>query len=175
MWWGAWTGDSSQGRLCCRLQMTSLLLLKRHQHMLRSTRSGRRREERCESRSGLGLPQTRRLTSPWWPGGRLGFELRSYLLPTSTTSIAPAKPFFQPYRRILGARIKPLVGLEFTTIAKNFTYVPGCFDAEIRNIFPNASIVDDNTPRATMDQLKDGASRLPVGSSGLLISLVGVA
>jgi hypothetical protein len=26
---------------------------------------------------------------------------------------------FQPYRRILGAKSKPLVGLEFTTVAKN--------------------------------------------------------
>ena len=31
---------------------------------------------------------------------------------------------FQPYRRILGAKSKPLVGLEFTTVAKNYTYVP---------------------------------------------------
>ena len=44
------------------------------------------------------------------------------------------------------------------------------------DIFPNASIVDDNTPGATpTDQLKDGASRLPVGSSGLLLSHIGVA
>ena len=55
-------------------------------------------------------------------------------------------------------------------------YVPRCFAAEIRDMFPNASIVNDNTPGATpLDQLKDGASRLPVGSSGLLISHVGVA
>ena len=45
------------------------LTLSRHQHMLRSMRSRRRREERCGSRSGLDLPQTRRLTSPWWPRG----------------------------------------------------------------------------------------------------------
>ena len=73
---------------------------------------------------------------------------------------------FQPCRRILGARSKPLVEPEFTTVAKNFTYVPGCFAAEIRDMFPNASIVDDNTPGATpMDQLKDGASRLPAAFS----------
>ena len=83
---------------------------------------------------------------------------------------------FQPYRRILGAMSKPLVGLEFTTVAKNYTYVPRCFAAEIREMFPNASIVNDNTPGATpLDQLKVGASRLPLGSSGLLISHVGVA
>jgi hypothetical protein len=71
---------------------------------------------------------------------------------------------FQPYRRILGAKSKPLVGLEFTTVAKNYTYVPRCFAAEIREMFPNASIVNDNTPGATpLDQLKDGASRLPWG------------
>ena len=40
----------------------------------------------------------------------------------------------------------------------------------------NFEFVNDNTPGATqLDQLKDGASRLPVGSSGLLISHVGVA
>ena len=49
--------------------------------------------------------------------------------------------------------------------------------AEIREIFSNASIVNDNTPGATsLDQLKDGASRLPLGSRrGPLISNVGVA
>ena len=83
---------------------------------------------------------------------------------------------FQPYRRILGARSKSLMGLEFTTVAKNFTYVPCCFAAEIRDMFPIVSIVNDNTPGATpTEQLKDGASRLPVGSSGLLISHVGAA
>jgi len=66
---------------------------------------------------------------------------------------------FQTYRRILGARSKPLAGLEFTTVAKNFTYVPCCFAAEIHNMFPNASIVDDNTLGATpTDQLKVGQS-----------------
>ena len=38
---------------------------------------------------------------------------------------------FQPYRRTLLAKGKPLVGLEFTSVAKNYTYVPRCFAAEI--------------------------------------------
>ncbi len=76
---------------------------------------------------------------------------------------------FQPYRRILGAKSKPLVGLSFTTVAKNYTYVPRCFAAEIRGMFPDASIVDETTPGASpADQLKVGASRLTVGSSGPL-------
>jgi len=83
---------------------------------------------------------------------------------------------FQPYRRILGAKSKQLVGLQFTPVAMNYMYVPRCFAAEICNMFPNATIVVDNMPGATpTDQLKDGASRMPVGSSGLLISHVGVA
>ena len=40
----------------------------------------------------------------------------------------------------------------------------------------DASIVDDDTQGATpMDQLRHGASRLPAGSSGLLVPHVGVA
>ena len=71
---------------------------------------------------------------------------------------------FQPYRRILRAKGKPLVGLEFTSVAKNYTYVPRCFAAEILTMFPDASIVGDDTPGATpMDQLKHGASCLPIG------------
>ena len=82
----------------------------------------------------------------------------------------------QPYRRTLRAKGKPLVGLEFTSVAKNYTYVPRCFAAEIRTMLPDASIVDDDTPGATpMDQLRHGASRLPAGSSGLLVTHVGVA
>jgi hypothetical protein len=38
---------------------------------------------------------------------------------------------FQPYRRTLRARGKPLVGFEFTSVVKNYTYVPRCFAAEI--------------------------------------------
>ena len=69
-----------------------------------------------------------------------------------------------------------MVGLEFASVAKNYTYVPRCFAAEILTKFPDASIVDDATPGATpMDQLKLGASRLPIGSRGLLITHVGVA
>ena len=44
---------------------------------------------------------------------------------------------------------------------------------------PDASIVDDDTPGATpmyqLDQLIHGASQLPAGSSGLLVTYVGVA
>ena len=73
----------------------------------------------------------------------------------------------QPYRRTLRAKGKPLVGLEFTSVAKNYTYVPRCFAAEIRAMLPDASIVDDDTPGATpMDQLRHGASQLPAGFSG---------
>ena len=36
----------------------------------------------------------------------------------------------QPYRRTLRAIAKPLVGLEFTSVAKNYTYVPRFFAAE---------------------------------------------
>ena len=71
---------------------------------------------------------------------------------------------------------KPLVGLEFTSVAKNYTYVPRCFAAEILTKFPDASIVDDDTPGAMpMDQHKHGASRQPIGSRGLLITHAGVA
>ena len=43
-------------------------------------------------------------------------------------------------------------------------------------MFPDASIVDDGTPGAThMDQLRHGASRLPAGSRGLLVTHVGMA
>jgi hypothetical protein len=44
----------------------------------------------------------------------------------------------QPYRRTLRAIAKPLVGLEFTSVAKNYTYVPRCFAAEVRTMFPDA-------------------------------------
>ena len=56
-----------------------------------------------------------------------------------------------------------MVGLEFSNVAKNNTYVPRCFPAEIRDML-------GATPK---DQLRHGASRLPAGSSGLLISHVG--
>ena len=79
-----------------------------------------------------------------------------------------------PYRRTLRVIAKSLVGLEFTSVAKNYTYVPRCFAAEVRAMFPDASIVDDGTPGAThMDQLRHGASRLPAGSRGLLVTHVG--
>jgi len=46
------------------------------------------------------------------------------------------------------------VGLEFRKVSKNYTYVPRRFSAEICNMFPNASIVDEKTPGATpMHQL----------------------
>ena len=81
---------------------------------------------------------------------------------------------FRPYRRVLVAKGRSLVGLEFSNVAKNNTYVPRCFPAEIRDMFLDASFVDDDTPGATpKDQLRHGASRLPAGSSGLLISHVG--
>jgi hypothetical protein len=40
----------------------------------------------------------------------------------------------RPYRRIFGAKGRSLVGLEFTNVAKNSTYVPRCFAAEARNV-----------------------------------------
>ena len=61
---------------------------------------------------------------------------------------------FQQYRRILGTKSKPLEGLEFTAVAKSYSFVPRCFAAEICNMFPNALIVDEKTPGATpMHQL----------------------
>ena len=43
-------------------------------------------------------------------------------------------------------------------------------------MLPDASIVDDDTPGATpMDQLRHGASQMPAGSNGLLVTHVGVA
>jgi hypothetical protein len=57
---------------------------------------------------------------------------------------------------------------------REYSYVPRCFPAKFRDVFPDASFVDDDTPGATSkDQLRHGASRLPAGSSGLLISQVG--
>ena len=39
--------------------------------------------------------------------------------------------------------------LEFTNVAKNSTYVPCCFAAEARAMFPDVSFVDDTMPGAT--------------------------
>jgi hypothetical protein len=65
-----------------------------------------------------------------------------------------------------------LVGIEFSNVAKNNTYMPRCFSAEIRDMLPDVSFVDDVTPGVTPGA---GASRLPAWSSGLLISHVGMA
>jgi hypothetical protein len=63
----------------------------------------------------------------------------------------------EPYRRTLRANGKPVVGLEFTSI-EELLYEPRCFAAEILTKFPDASIVDDDTPGVTpMDKLKHGA------------------
>ena len=111
--------------------------------------------------------------------GWLGFEMRSYLSPTSTIFIAPAKLFcFNLTAAYLEPRAKrwwdsSLRLLRRTSrmcrgfCRRDMQRVPKCIDRGCMTTF---------TPGATpTDQLKDGASRLPVGSSGLLISHVGVA
>ena len=157
--------------------MTSPLPWLRHRHMLKSTRSRRMHEERCGSRSGLGQPLSRLLMLPrlGWGAVRLRAEI---LLVAYLDDIYCSSEAFlvRPYRRTLGVKGRSLVGLEFTNVAKNSTYVPRCFAAKARALFPDASFVHDTTPGATpMDQLKLGASRLPRGSSGRLITHVGVA
>jgi len=75
------------------------------------------------------------------------------------------RPYRPGYRRTLGAKGRSLVGLRFTNVAKNSTFVPRCFAAEARALFPDASFVNDTTPGATpMDQHRLCASRQPRGS-----------
>jgi hypothetical protein len=78
----------------------------------------------------------------------------------------------RPFRHPLVDLGPPAVGLEFSNVEKNSTLVPCCFAAEVRAMFPDAAVVDDDTPGVTPKaKLKHGASHLAAGSSGLLISL----
>ena len=89
---------------------------------------------------------------------------------------SPCEAFLlRPFSRALQLE-GPKIGLHFDTASKNYIYVPRCFAAEIRAMFPDAAIVDDDTPGASPKaQLEFGARQLAAGSTGLLISHVGVA
>ena len=89
---------------------------------------------------------------------------------------SPCEAFLlRPFSRALQLE-GPKIGLHFDTVSKNYIYVPRCFAAEIRAMFPDAAIVDDDTPGASPKaQLEFGARQLAAGSTGLLISHVGVA
>ena len=79
-----------------------------------------------------------------WVAVRLRVEI---LLVTYLDDIYCSSEAFlvRPYHRVLGVKGRSLVGLEFTkkNVAKNSTYVPRCFAAEARVLFPDASFVDD--------------------------------
>jgi hypothetical protein len=151
-------------------QMTSPSLWLRHRHLLKSTRSRKMHEEHCRSRSVLGHPPIRRasyVAEVSWGAVRLRAEI--LLVAYLDDIYCSCEVFlFRSYRRVLVAKGRSLVGLEFSNVANNNMYVPRCFPAEIRDMFPDASFVDDDAPGATpKDQLRPGASRRPAGSSGL--------
>ncbi len=146
--------------------------------MWKLMRSWRTHEGHSRPRSELGpaaaVPASYIAVVPW---GSVRLRAEVLLVAYLDDIYCSSEAFLiQPYRRTLRAIAEPLVGLEFTSVAKNYTYVPRCFAAEVRAMFPDASIVDDGTPEAThMDQLRHGASRLPSGSRGLLVTHVGMA
>ncbi len=110
-------------------------------------------QEALRSRSVLGHPLIQRPTLPKYPGGQ-PVRLRAEILLVANLddfSSSCEAFLFRQYRRVLVAKRRSLVGLEFSNVANNNTYVPRCFPAEIRNMFPNASLVDDDTPK---DQLR---------------------
>ena len=143
--------------------------------------------DRCDAGAREGLRVTLRIgeeggtgsfeASVPWSSVRLRAEilLLSYL--DDVTLCAEAhllRPFFIALR-LLG----PSIGLFFDSLDKSFTYVPRVFAMRVRSMFPDAVVVDDETPGGTPKaKLAFGAHELSTdsvrGYRRILVTLSGI-
>ena len=143
--------------------------------------------DRCDAGAREGLRVTLRIgeeggtgsfeASVPWSSVRLRAEilLLSYL--DDVTLCAEAhllRPFFIALRQL-----GPSIGLFFDSLDKNFTYVPRVFAVRVRSMFPDAVVVDDETPGGTPKaKLAFGAHELSTdsvrGYRRLLVTLSGI-
>ncbi len=125
-------------------------------------------------RVGLTTDPASYLVEVPWEAARLRAEVLIAAFLDDITSLSEAH-LLRPFRRALVVLGPPTVGLEFSNVAKNSTLVLCCFTDVVRAMFPDAAVVDDDTPGATPKaKLKHGASQLVAESNGLLISHIGV-
>ena len=125
-------------------------------------------------RVGLAANPSSFLADIAWDSARLRAEI-SLVAFLDDISCSSELFLLRPFTRSLNAE-GALIGLLFDTVPKNYAFVPRCFADVCRALFPDAAFVDDNTPGASPKaQLEFGARQLAAGSSGLLISHVGIA
>ena len=68
----------------------------------------------------------------------------------------------------------PAIGLHFTSLSKNYAYVPRVFQDEVQRLYPDASIISDATPGSPKEQFETGARGLGGDRRRLLITHVGI-
>ena len=77
---------------------------------------------------------------------------------------------------LLLRELGPKIGLHFTSLHKNYLYIPRVFADCVERDFPDAVVVHDASPGATpADQLERAARQLAGDPRRMLISLVGIA